>query len=129
MRRLLCTHWPSMPATRNRNAVCWSEYVGWTLRSYDQPFLRSVAARLLRPRNQWPAEELVSRAVQALDNRAVLDRRLKELSDHGRRLLAMLGRSRQPRWCLSNLVELLTVLGSADGVQSVRELVESGLLY
>jgi hypothetical protein len=107
----------------------WSEHLRRTLELYDESLLRQVAARLFRPRSQWPAEELIERSLATLDNPAVVDRRLQDLEASGRQLLACLGRSRQPRWRLGNLVELLTALGEKDGLQAVFQLFETGLLY
>jgi hypothetical protein len=99
-----------------------------TLRAYDEPLLREVAQKLCRPRNQWPADELVERIVAALSNPVVLDRRLKELPAACRQLLALIGHSRQPRWPVGSLVEMLIALGHADGLAPVIELLGMGLL-
>jgi hypothetical protein len=100
-----------------------------TLRCYDEQLLRKVAARLVRPRNQWPVDELINRSVETLNNPAVLDRRLGELEPAGRQLLALIGHSRQPCWALGNLVELMMALGQDDGLKPVFDLLEAGLLY
>src|SRR5438132_1262742 len=107
----------------------WSEYLRRTLQLYDEPLLRRVTAKLFRPRSQWPAEELIERSLATVSNPAVVDRRLQDLPGPGRQLLACLARSWQPRWRLGNLVELVTALGAADGLQSVLQLFEAGLLY
>ena len=57
----------------------WSDLLRQTLASYDEPLLRQIAARLIRPRNQWPVEELIERCVAGAENPAVLDRRLADL--------------------------------------------------
>src|SRR5207248_11211853 len=83
-----------------------------------------------RPRNQWPADELIERAAATAGNPAVLDRRLSELEPAARLLLALLARSRQPRWRLGNLVELVFALGeSAEPFRPILALFEMGLLY
>lgn len=107
----------------------WSSLLRRTLTGYDITLLRQVAAKLVRPRNQWPADELIDRAVATAENPAVIDRRLKELDRAGRQVLALIGHSRQPCWSVGNLVELLMALGHADGLQPLRELVEAGLIY
>src|SRR5207244_777808 len=38
------------------------------LRTYDESLLRQVAGKLIRPRSQWPASELIERCVAAFDN-------------------------------------------------------------
>jgi hypothetical protein len=107
----------------------WCERVRQTLACYDEALLRLVAGKLVRPRGQWPAEELIDRCVHAQGNAAVIDRRLSDLDDAGRRLLAAIAHSRQPRWRLGRLIELLAALGHAEGPQPVFRLFESGLLY
>src|SRR4051794_22505925 len=107
----------------------WSELQRGTLACYDEPLLRQVVGRLVKPRNQWPVEDLIERSVETTSNPAVLDRRLKELEPAGRLVLALMGHSRQPCWSLGNLVEMLLALGQVDGLQPVLALLESGLLY
>jgi hypothetical protein len=107
----------------------WSERLRRTLAAYDEPLLRQVAARLVKPRNQWPAAELIDRCVAAAENPAVLDRRLADLDADPRRLLALIGHSRQPVWDLGNLVEMLLALGAPDGLQPVFALLQAGLLF
>jgi hypothetical protein len=107
----------------------WSDKVRRTLQRYDEPLLRRVASRLFKPRNQWPREELVERSVATLSNAPVVDRHLARLGTSPRKLLALLGHSRQPRWKLGGLLELLAALGHAEGVQPALELLEDGLLY
>jgi hypothetical protein len=99
-----------------------------TLLCYDEALLRQVAQKLCRPRNQWPIEELVERIQAALSNPVVLDRRLKELPAACRHLLALIGHSRQPRWNVGSLVEMLVAIGHTDGLAPVIELLETGLL-
>ncbi len=107
----------------------WSELQRHTLASYDEPLLRQVAARLIKPRNQWPIEDLIERGAAATSNPVVIDRRLQDLTPPARRVLALIGHSRQPYWHLGNLVELTIALGHGDGLQPVLELLEAGLLY
>ncbi len=107
----------------------WSDLLGRTLAAYDEELLRPVAGRLFRPRSQWPAEELVERGVATVANAAVIDRRLQDLGPAERRLLALVGHSRQPRWRLVNLLEMLAALGHGDGLDPVSRLFDVGLLY
>ena len=111
------------------DSAYWSELQRHTLAHYDEALLRTVAVRLVKPRNQWPVEDLIERGTAILSNPAVIDRRLQELTPAARRLLALIGHSRQPCWNLGNLVELAIALGQTDGLQSVLELLEAGLLY
>jgi hypothetical protein len=112
------------------DADVWSGLMRQALGRYDEPLLRQVAAKLVRPRNQWPADELIDRAAATVTNPAVIDRRLSELEPAARRLLALLAQSRQPRWRLGNLVELVFALGeSAEPFRPILALFEMGLLY
>jgi hypothetical protein len=107
----------------------WLERVRETLQAYDPVLLRNVAARLCKPRNQWPAQELVERCLGTLGNAAVLDRRLGELEQGSRDLLALLAHSRQSLWRVGNLVEAAYCLGSTNGLDPVVDLLNAGLLF
>src|SRR5437867_4006827 len=115
-----------MPST---DSAPWSTYLQRTLEAYDEPLLRHVAGKLCRPRSQWPVPELIARCLATVANAAVIDRRLDDLEPAARRLLALIGHSRQARWKVGNLVELMVALGEADGLQPVVALLEAGLLY
>lgn len=106
----------------------WSDVLWRTLERYDEALLRRVAARLIKPRSHWPVEELVARCAATTTDVTILDRRLRELEPADRRLLILIGHSRQPLWALGNLVELLIALGQEDGLRPVLTLLEAGLL-
>src|SRR5262249_17605745 len=106
----------------------WNEYLRRTLACYDTPVLRQVVGNLCRPRNQWPGEELIERSLHAVDNPAVVDRRLQDLDAGCRRALALIGHSRQPRWQVGQLVEMLVTLGERDGLKPIHDLLQAGLL-
>jgi hypothetical protein len=107
----------------------WSDRVREVFARYDEALLRRVAAKLYKPRNYWPLDDLIERSVATLGNAAVIDRRLKDLEPVGRKLLAFIAHSRQMRWKVGNLLELLAAVGHAEGVQPVLTLFEEGLLY
>jgi hypothetical protein len=107
----------------------WSDRVRDVLARYDEPLLRQVAGRLLRPRNQWPVDELIQRSLDTLANAPVIDRRLKELSPACRKLLAVVGISRRPVWRVGQLLCLLAVLDHVEGLRPIQTLLEHGLLY
>lgn len=107
----------------------WTDQLRRALERYDESLLREVAGRLLKPRNRWPAAELIERCAAVIDNVAVIDRLLRGLEPSGRRLLALIGHSRQPRWKLGSLVELLITLESSADVRPVLALFETGLLF
>src|SRR5580704_667253 len=89
------------------SAEFWSGRVREVLSRYAEPLLRQVVQRLLKPRNQWPAEELLDRSVAAFTNAAFIDRRLKELPVACRKLLAVIGLSHQPVWRVGHLLAIL----------------------
>jgi hypothetical protein len=107
----------------------WSEHLQRNLELYEEPLLRQVAARLIKPRNQWPADDLIKRMVEAAGNAAIVDRRLREAVPAGRQLLAMIDHSRRPCWHAGQLIELLAALGSDDPLAVLLSLLENGLLY
>ena len=70
-----------------RELLDWSAYLRQTLERYDEPLLRQVTGQLVRPRSQWPVEDLIERSLATVANAAVVDRRLETLEPAGRRLL------------------------------------------
>src|SRR6516162_9188401 len=107
----------------------WTDRLRQVLSRYDEPLLRQVAGKLFRPRNQWPVDELIERSLETLQNAVACDRRLHDLDAACRKLLALIAHSRQPRWAVGNLVEMLVALGHADGLLPIVSLLETGLLY
>ena len=106
----------------------WNQQTRRTLLRYDETLLRQVAHKLCKPRNQWPVDEIIERVVAALNNAAMVDRRLKEVPAACRQILGVIGHSRQTRWPLGSLVEILVALGAQDGLAPLLTLLESGLL-
>lgn len=94
---------------------------------YDDALLRAIASKLFKPRSQWPAEELIDRAVEALANPPVIDRRIKDLSPSCRALLAAIGLIRHRDWSVGQLLALLAILGHSEGLMPVLSLLDSGL--
>jgi hypothetical protein len=111
------------------NPSAWTQRLHQVLSRYDETLLRKVAGRLFRPRNQWPVEELIQRSIETLQNAVACDRRLRDLDPACRQLLALIAHSRQPRWAVGNLVEMLVALGHNDGLRPILTLLETGLLY
>src|SRR5689334_15992007 len=97
-----------MPLT---DPATWTDHLRQTLGRYGEGLLRQVAARLVKPRGHWPVDDLIERCVATVGNAPVIDRRCKDLDPSCRRLLALVGHSRQPRWYVGNLVEMLAALG------------------
>src|SRR5262245_1888395 len=97
------------------------------LSRYDESLLRTVSARLFKPRSHWPADELIDRVVESLANPPVIDRRLKDLPPAARTLLAAIGLSRHYEWPVGQLLALLAALGHAEGLAPIQSLLDSGL--
>ncbi|HKB02668.1 MAG TPA: helicase-associated domain-containing protein, partial [Gemmataceae bacterium] len=109
--------------------VAWAEAVRAALSRYDDSLLRSVAARLFKPRNQWPADELVARSVATLSNTPVIDRRLRELPPSSRHLVAAVGLSRNSSWSVGQLVAVLATIGHSEGLAPLLVLLDAGLAF
>lgn len=107
----------------------WLDAVRASLERYDEALLRSVATRLVKSRNQWPAEELVERSLATLQNPAVVDRRLKDVPAETRRVLAVVRQSGQMRWAVGNLCEIGAMLGGGIGHEAIVALIEAGLAF
>jgi len=95
---------------------------------YDDELLRQVAGRLIRPRQHWSQDDLIERMSRALDDPVHIDRTIKPLSPVARQLLHLVGVSRQARWPVQGLADLLLFLGHVTGLAPVQELLDSGLL-
>src|SRR5438309_34593 len=80
------------------------------LSKYAEPLLREVAGRLFRPRNTWTADEVRDRLLTALQDPVLIDRTLRGLSPSARKLLRLIGVSRQPQWRVRGLLDLLQAL-------------------
>ena len=101
-----------------------------SLARFDDSLLRAVAARLFKPRSQWPTEELIDRSVEALSNAPVIDRRLKDLPPAARHLLASIGLSGRAEWAewpVGQAVALLATLGHAEGLAPILATLDAGL--
>jgi hypothetical protein len=107
----------------------WSDRCRGALARYAEPLLRTVADKLARPRTKLPPDELLEKAAATLGNAPVIDRRIRELPPAERKLLALVGLSRQPRWKVAHLIALLAALDHHDGFAPVQALLESGLLF
>jgi hypothetical protein len=94
---------------------------------YDEPLLRAVAARLFKPRSQWPPDELVARAAETLTNTPVVDRRIKDLSPSCRSLLAAIGLSGRTNWPVGQLLAISATLGYPEGLAPILALLDAGL--
>jgi len=115
-----------MPVTPE---IDWSLRCREALARYAEPLLRTVADKLVRPRTKMPADELLDKAAATITNAPVVDRRIKDQSPAARKLLALVGLSRQPRWKVGHLITLLAALDHAEGFGPVQTLLEAGVLF
>src|SRR5687767_2362304 len=93
----------------------WSARCRAALARFAEPLARAVADRLVRPRTRQPLDDLLDRAAATLTNAPVIDRRIKEQPLAARKVLALVGLSRQPRWKVGHLLTLLSALDHNDG--------------
>jgi len=107
----------------------WTTLARETLARYEVPLVREVATRLIKPRTPIADDELVDRCMSLLSNPPVLDRRIKDLPDPARKILALIGISRQPVWKVGHLITALATLGHSEGFAPVLALLECGLLF
>ncbi|HSQ57646.1 MAG TPA: helicase-associated domain-containing protein [Gemmata sp.] len=107
----------------------WSVRCRDAITRYAEPLVRSVAARLIRPRVNQPVEELIAKSVATLGNPPVIDRRIRDLPEASRKLLAIIGLSRQPRWRVGHLLAFLAALGHSEGFAPVADALAAGLLF
>ncbi len=98
------------------------------LQNYHPELVRSIVTRLLRPRSQWPNEELIQRWVQSLDNPVVIDRRLKELGKSAHTVLWFSYFFQRTWWDLNLVLTMLASLGYEDSLQGIESLFQSGFL-
>ena len=106
----------------------WSDEFRRVLSCYDEALLRQVATKLVKPRSQWPVDELIDRCSGRHRQRPRPRPPHQGTGAGQRQLLALIGHSRQPLWNLGNLVELVIALGSDDGLTPILHLCEAGLL-
>jgi hypothetical protein len=107
----------------------WNNRAQDALQRYSEPLLRQVMQQLLKPRNQWPVDELIDRGLKALTNAAVIDRRLNELSPACRKLLTVIGLSGLPSWRVGHLIAILATLEHSEGLTPVLTLLNEGLVH
>jgi hypothetical protein len=100
-----------------------------TLAQYSEALLRAVADSLVKPRTKQPVEAVIEKCLATLDNPPVIDRRVKDLPDGARTVLAALARSGQSDWAVGHLATLAAALGHAEGVEPVKALFHAGLAY
>ncbi|CAN5620380.1 hypothetical protein BH11PLA2_BH11PLA2_19480 [soil metagenome] len=95
---------------------------------YQDDLLRRVAGKLFRPRINQPREEILEKLIATYGNPPVLDRCLLGLPPEARQLLALIGRTRQPHWRVSDLLALLSSFPVADAFNVIDSLLKSGLI-
>lgn len=108
--------------------TAWDDFARSVLARHDETLLRSIAAKLFKPRSQWPTDELIERAIETFTNPPVIDRRIRELPESARQLLATLARARQPRWSVGQLLAIAACLGHQEGLAPIITLLDTGFL-
>jgi hypothetical protein len=116
---------PAPPA----DADAWDQRVRDALSRYAEPLLRRAAGSLFKIKIGQPADDLIDKSAETQTNAPVIDRRVRDLPDPARKLLALVGLSRQPRWKVGHLIGLSAAVGHADGFVPVRTLLDAGLLF
>src|SRR5262245_9761104 len=107
----------------------WPGRVRQALGLYSEPLLRAVADSLVKPRTKLTPESLIEKCEATLANPPVIDRRVKDLPDAARVVLAAISRSGQPVWGVGHLAVLAAALGHPEGLEPVKTLLLSGLIY
>jgi hypothetical protein len=107
----------------------WTTRCREAMARYSGPLLREVASKLVRPRANQPNEELLEKSIGMLANPPVIDRRIRDLPPAPRKLITLIGLSRQPRWRVGHLLTLLSALGHDEGITPIEEALKSGLIY
>ncbi len=107
----------------------WTDIVRAALAGYSEALLRAVAVSLLKPRNPLPLEELPDRILATLANPPMVDRRIQGLPPAARKLLAVIGLTRRPKWKVGHLVTISASLGHVEGFAPLRTLLDLGFLY
>ena len=113
----------------SREPEDWTELTRDAFARYSEPLLRIVAGKLIKPRVNQPIDELIEKSVLALANPPIIDRRIKDLPPASRKLLALIGISRQPRWKVGQLISFLSAIGHAEGFGPIEAALESGLIF
>lgn len=107
----------------------WREVVRGYLEENPESALQQVAKSLFPPRSKGTREELIERTLEALSEPAVIDRRLKTLSDDAKRALAVLRYADDGRWSTRLFVPTMACLTEFSPSGSLVELAEAGFLF
>lgn len=118
-----------MPFVDFHVAAAWHDRCAAALAGYADSLVREVASRVLRPRNTWTAAEICERLLTAYSDPVFVDRVLQTLTPPARKLLRLIGISRQPQWRIRGLLDLLGAIGHEDGLSAVQELLNAGLIF
>lgn len=107
----------------------WSDRCRGALSRYSESLLRTVAGKLIKPRVNQSPEDLLDKSIATFNNPPVIDRRIRELPEHARKLLTLIGLSRQQRWKVGHLLTLLPALGHDAGFAPIADALVAGLLF
>jgi XPB/Ssl2-like helicase family protein len=107
----------------------WSQRCRDAMSRYSAALVRGVAGKLVRPRANQSLDELIDKSIGMMTNPPVIDRRIRDLPEASRKLLALIGLSRQPRWKIGQLIALLSALGNDEGFKPIEDALKAGLLF
>ncbi len=107
----------------------WTQRCAAIARRYRAGLLREVAGRLAGSRVRSTPETLAAELAAVQGNPPRVDRRIAQLSDAARCVLACISHSRQPVWKVAHLATLLAACGYHDGVVPLEECIQAGLMF
>jgi hypothetical protein len=95
---------------------------------YSETLLRSIADSLVKPRHKLPVDELTEKCIAALGNAVVVDRRINDLPTGSKAALIALAKTRHKQWPVRNFITLAACLGQIDGLKTIMNLLQAGLV-
>jgi len=107
----------------------WARVIRRAFERYDDTLLGEITTRLIKPRTTQSREELVQRSIDFFENPVQLDRRIQALEPSSAVLLEIAAKTRQNRWFVGTLAEMVLTLGWDEGIKPVLGLVEAGLAF
>ena len=105
------------------------ETVRDTFERYEAVVRLTILSALAKPRQPMEMDDLTDKAMNVLLNPPVIDRRIRELPGACRKLLAVMAITRNYRWRIGDMLQVLSTLGHHDGLVPFLTLMENGLLY
>ncbi len=100
-----------------------------TFEHYNLVLRRSVLSALVKPRQPLELDDLAEKAISVMVNPPMIDRRLRDVPSVSRKVLAIMAITRNYRWPIGDLLQVLVTLGHHEGLSPIQTLLEAGLLY